>query len=80
MSAGAIAPVHHRIDRGFVSVEDRQFHYRIVGKGPPALFIHSSPTYSSFVLPAMLAQAEDYTCFASIPPVSPFPIRARLPR
>lgn len=52
------------IDRGFVTVESREVHYRRVGKGPPALFIHSSPTNSSFIVAEMLSQADRFTCFA----------------
>jgi len=58
------APAHTIVRRAFLSVGDRQVHYRRVGKGPPALFIHSSPTNSSFVLDDMLAQADTHTCFA----------------
>lgn len=53
-----------QVARGFVSVGDREVHYRRLGSGPPALFIHSSPTNSSFVLADMQAQADRYTCFA----------------
>lgn len=53
-----------KIDRAFVTVEGREVHYRRVGQGPPALFIHSSPTNSSFVVDDMLAQADRFTCFA----------------
>lgn len=52
------------VGRGFQSVGGREVHYRRVGGGPPALFIHSSPANSRFVLPDMLAQADRFTCFA----------------
>lgn len=52
------------IERAFVTVEGREVHYRRVGNGPPALFIHSSPTNSGFVVDDMLAQADRFTCFA----------------
>lgn len=55
---------HRIVQRAFLTVEGRQMHYRRVGKGPPALFVHSSPTNGSFVLPDMLAQADRFTCFA----------------
>ncbi|WP_336951539.1 alpha/beta hydrolase [Sphingobium aromaticivastans] len=55
---------HRIVRRAFLTVGDRQVHYRSVGQGPPALFIHSSPTNSSFVLEDMLAQADHYSCFA----------------
>lgn len=58
------AQAHQAIQRAFLPVEGRQMHYRRAGKGPPALFIHSSPTNGSFVLPDMLAQADRFTCFA----------------
>lgn len=61
MSAAAIAPIMHH---AFLTVGDRQVHYRRVGQGPPALFIHSSPANGSFVVDDMLAQADRYTCFA----------------
>ena len=53
-------PVH----RGFIMVDGRDVHYRAVGDGPPALFIHSSPTNSSFVLGDMHAQADRFRCIA----------------
>jgi pimeloyl-ACP methyl ester carboxylesterase len=52
------------VERAFVSVQGRQVHYRRVGSGPPALFLHSSPTNSGFVVDDMLAQADRFTCFA----------------
>lgn len=52
------------VSRGFVTIGERQVHYRVLGEGPPALFIHSSPTNSSFVLDDMRAQAGRYRCFA----------------
>ncbi|MFM6828952.1 MAG: alpha/beta fold hydrolase [Novosphingobium sp.] len=52
------------VRRAFLAVGDRQVHYRSIGSGPPALFIHSSPTNSSFVLDDMRAQADRYCCFA----------------
>jgi len=57
-------PKSHAIKRGFFSVAGREVHYRVVGSGPPALFIHSSPTNGSYVVPDMLAQADAYTCYA----------------
>jgi len=52
------------VRRAFVRVDGREVHFRVVGAGPPALFIHSSPTNSGFVLSDMLAQADRYTCIA----------------
>ena len=54
----------HRVDRVFVTVGDRAVHCRMLGQGPPALFIHSSPTNSGFVVEDMLAQADRHRCFA----------------
>ncbi len=61
MSDDAIPPI---IYRAFLQVGDRQVHCRRIGQGPPALFIHSSPANSSFVIDDMVAQANRYTCFA----------------
>lgn len=37
---------------------------RIMGNGPPALFVHSSPANSSYVVNDMATVADSYTCFA----------------
>ncbi len=34
------------VKRGFVTVGDRQVHYRYAGEGPPVILIHQSPTSS----------------------------------
>lgn len=52
------------IARRFVRVGARTVHLRMLGSGPPALFIHSSPADSTFVLPEMQALGRRYTCFA----------------
>lgn len=52
------------VARRFVDVGGRRVHGRIMGKGPPALFIHSSPANSSFLLPDMAPVADRFTCFA----------------
>lgn len=52
------------VTRGFIEVDGREVHYRATGRGPAALFIHSSPTNSSYVLPDMLALADSYRCVA----------------
>jgi pimeloyl-ACP methyl ester carboxylesterase len=54
------APVRRR----FVKVGERNVHYRMTGTGPAALFIHSSPANSSFVLAEMQAVADRFTCIA----------------
>ena len=51
------------VRRRFVQVEGRRVHYRTMGSGPPALFIHSSLTNSAFVIPEMAVVADRYTCF-----------------
>jgi pimeloyl-ACP methyl ester carboxylesterase len=60
----AKTPEFHPVRRGFVEVEGREMHYRMLGSGPPALFIHSSPTNSSYVLPEMQSLGHAYTCIA----------------
>ena len=52
------------ITRRFVDVGGRRVHGRIIGNGPPALFIHSSPANSTLVLPDMATVADSYTCYA----------------
>ncbi|MBA2934822.1 alpha/beta fold hydrolase [Sphingomonas sp. CGMCC 1.13654] len=52
------------VRRRFVKVGARNVHYRMTGTGPAALFIHSSPANSSFVLPEMAAMADRFTCIA----------------
>ena len=37
---------------------------RIMGNGPPALFVHSSPANSSYVVNDMASVADSFTCFA----------------
>lgn len=61
MNGAAPPPLMHR---AFLQVGDRQVHCRWIGQGPPALFIHSSPANSSFVIDDMAAHADRYTCFA----------------
>ena len=51
------------VRRRFVQVAGRRVHYRTMGSGPAALFIHSSPTNSAFVIPEMAVVADGYTCF-----------------
>ena len=52
------------ITRRFIDVDGRRVHVRIIGNGPPAVFIHSSPANSSFVVPEMTEVADRFTCFA----------------
>lgn len=55
---------NYSITRRFVDVDGRRVHVRIMGSGPPAVFIHSSPANSSFVIPDMQSVADHFTCFA----------------
>jgi pimeloyl-ACP methyl ester carboxylesterase len=50
--------------RRFVEVEGRRVHYRQMGNGPPAVFLHASPANSEMVLPEMAVAAPHFTCFA----------------
>ena len=50
--------------RRFIDVDGRRVHVRIMGCGPPAVFVHSSPANSSFVIPDMQPVADRLTCFA----------------
>ncbi len=50
--------------RRFVDVEGRRVHYRQMGAGPPAVFLHASPANSEMVLPEMAVAAQHFTCFA----------------
>lgn len=59
-----VKQAHEIVRQAFVQVGDREVHYRVVGMGPPALFVHSSPTNGSFVVPDMLAQCHRHTCIA----------------
>ena len=52
------------VRRGFLHVAGRAVHYRAAGQGPPALFVHSSPTNGSFVLDDLLALADTHTGIA----------------
>ncbi len=53
-----------RVHRHFIDVAGRAVHGRSMGSGPPALFIHSSPANSSFLINDMAAVADAWTCFA----------------
>lgn len=53
-----------KISRRFADVNGRTVHMRIMGNGPPALFVHSSPANSFYVVKDMEVVADSYTCFA----------------
>lgn len=50
--------------RHYVSVGNRQVHYRRAGKGPPVLAFHSSPQTGGFVLPYLKDFAARFTLIA----------------
>lgn len=50
--------------RHYVSVGNRQVHYRRSGKGPPILAFHSSPQTGAFVLPHLDVFADRFTIIA----------------
>lgn len=52
------------VRRRFIDVAGRAAHVRVMGEGPPALFVHSSPANSVFVVNEMASVADRYTCFA----------------
>jgi pimeloyl-ACP methyl ester carboxylesterase len=52
------------IQRRFVSVNGRQVHYRITGKGPALLLIHQSPQNSRMWTAMMQRYADRYTVIA----------------
>ena len=73
MLHGAAARLQHarrpnvndlKITRRFVDVNGRAVHMRIMGDGPPALFVHSSPANSFYVVKDMEVVADRYMCFA----------------
>lgn len=47
--------------RYYVTVGDRQVHYRRVGDGPPIILLHASPQTADFVIPAMMSLANEFT-------------------
>ncbi|MBP6457200.1 MAG: alpha/beta fold hydrolase, partial [Pseudoxanthomonas sp.] len=52
------------IQRRFVSINGRQVHYRIAGRGPVLLLIHQSPQNSRMWLAAQQRFADRYTVIA----------------
>lgn len=53
-----------QISRHYVSVGERQVHYRRLGDGPPVVMLHSSPQSSRGVLPIARVFAQRFTVFA----------------
>lgn len=52
------------LQRHFVTVGERQMHYRRGGQGPPLLMLHSSPASSRALIPLAERLAEAFTVFA----------------
>lgn len=56
----------HRITRHFVTVGDRQVHYRRLGEGPPVLLVHESPMTGVMLLPLARALADLGHCVLAL--------------
>ncbi len=52
------------IERRFVTLTDRQVHYRISGEGPPLLLLHQSPTSSAEMASTIEYFADEFTVIA----------------
>ena len=52
------------IERRFVTLTDRQVHYRISGDGPPLLLLHQSPTSSAEMATTIEYFANEFTVIA----------------
>ena len=52
------------IERRFVTLTDRQVHYRISGEGPPLLLLHQSPTSSAEMATTIEYFANEFTVIA----------------
>jgi pimeloyl-ACP methyl ester carboxylesterase len=50
-----------KITRHFVTIGDRQVHYRRVGSGPPVVLLHQSPKSGREMIPVAEALANDFT-------------------
>jgi pimeloyl-ACP methyl ester carboxylesterase len=57
-------PKLQRIRRGFVTIGDRQVHYRSAGTGPPVILIHQSPTSARTLDLQTARYAEAFTAIA----------------
>lgn len=55
---------HRRIRRGFVTIGDRQVHFRYAGKGPAVVLFGQSPTSSQTLDRQTLAFSEHFTAIA----------------
>ena len=52
------------IERHFLTLQTRQVHYRIAGKGPPLLVLHQSPTSSAEMASTIEYFANEFTVIA----------------
>ena len=52
------------IERRFVTLTDRQVHYRISGEGPPLLLLHQSPTSSAEMATTIEYFADEFSVIA----------------
>jgi pimeloyl-ACP methyl ester carboxylesterase len=52
------------IRKGFVTVDQRQVHYRAAGSGPPVLLLHDSPRSSVLHIPLLEAFGDRFTAIA----------------
>ena len=52
------------ITRHYISIGDRQIHYRRTGQGPALVLLHASPVSSRIFEPMMRFMARHFTCFA----------------
>ena len=50
-----------KITRHFVTIGDRQVHYRRSGSGPPVVLLHQSPKSGREMVPVAEALADDFT-------------------
>ena len=50
-----------KITRHFVTLGDRQVHYRRAGSGPPVVLLHQSPKSGAEMIPVAEALADDFT-------------------
>ncbi|MCH8182713.1 MAG: alpha/beta hydrolase [Proteobacteria bacterium] len=64
MSASGKTIIRTPIIRGYVTVGDRQVHYRRAGDGPPVVLLHQSPKSSAELTPHLRHLARRFTAVA----------------
>ena len=52
------------MQRAFLTIGDRQLHYRVAGDGPPVVMLHPSPMSSAALLPMATALAAHFRVYA----------------